>query len=145
MVRRLVNQQKVVLPGKQHRQLKLGLLAAGQSLIGAVQKLLGQVQIIHLPGQPPAAVFRMDFLHHVHRQPAFVRYRVREVRKFHRGGNTPLIVIFSLQQVQERGFSPAVSAGEAQLPIRVNLKADMVKNGFIAAVVGKGKVGYLNQ
>ena len=53
--------------------------------------------------------------------------------------------MLSQKQVQKGGLAPSVSAGEAQLPVGINLKADIFKNWFMTAVIGKGQIGNLNQ
>jgi hypothetical protein len=62
---------------------------------------------------------------------------VREIGKRHRGCDAAPILVLPQQQVQKGGLAPAVSAGEPQLPIGIDLKVYILKDVFIAAIIGK--------
>ena len=138
VVRGFINQQKVVLLGKQHRKLELCLLPIAQGVIGAVEYPVIQMQIRHFPLNFPIFIVRVHGFHRVNGKNAFVLHGIREVGKGNRGGNAALIVIFSQKQIQKGSFAPAIPADKAQTPARVNLKADILKNVFVTALIGKG-------
>ena len=145
MVCRLVNEQKIVLFGKQYRKLELRLFPVAQGAVGPIKHLVVQLQFCHFPLNLPIFVVRIHGFHRVNGQDALVCHGIWKIRKLHRSGNPALIVVFSQKQIQEGGFAPAVPAGEAQTPVGIDLEADVLKNVFIAAVIGKCQIGNLNQ
>ena len=145
MVRRLVNQQEIVFLAEQHRQLELGPLSVAQRLIGAVKHLVIQLELPHLPGDLPVFKGWIHCLRRLQRGGAAVRHRVREIGKIHRRADASLVLELSPEQIHKGRFSPAIPAGKAQLPVCIQLKADVFKNVLVAALIGKGQILYLNQ
>ena len=138
MVCGLINEQEVILPGKQYRQLQLRLLSVAQGAVGTVQHLVIQLQLVHFTLHPPVFIVRIHGFHRIYGKLPSVRHGIREIGKPYRCGNTPLIRVPPQKQVQKGGLTPSVPAGKAQTPVGINLKADILKNVFIAAVIGKG-------
>ena len=99
VVGRLVDEQKVIFLGKQHRQLQFGLLPSGECIIRAVKQFLRKLQSLHLPGDFPVFVIGINPFHHVDGRLTFIRHGIWEIRKLHRSGNRPPVVIVSLQEI----------------------------------------------
>ena len=90
-------------------------------------------------------IVRIHGFHRVDGKDALVRHKIREVGKLYRGGNTALIFILSKKQIQKGSLTTPVPSSESQFPVRINLETDILKNILIAAVIGKGQIGNLNQ
>ena len=144
MVGRLVDQQKAVFAGKEHRQQNFGLLAAGKRGKWPVQQLLRQFKRRKLPQEAPLRHVRADALQQVDGILRRIRYGVGKIVEAHACVDRALIGVFSLQKPQKRGFAAAVAADQSQPPVGVQLKADVFKDVVIAAVIAERKVSYLN-
>ena len=138
VVRRLVDQQEVVLLGKQHRKLQFCLFAVAERSIGTVQNLILQPQLVHLTSYTPVFVVGVHGLHSLDGELSGVCHMVGKVGKGHRSGNAAPVLVLPQKQIQKGGLAPAIAPGEAQPPVGVQLKADIFEDVFIAAVVGKG-------
>ena len=137
VVRRLVDEQKMPLPQKQRGQQHLGLLAMGKRaerppqrpLVDAQQREFAQ----KLPGLGLGAQFRQQLL----RAAGGVPHRVREIVERYRRCDRAAVGVTAQQQLQKRRLAAAVAADEAQLPVGVDLEADMLKNGIVAGRVAE--------
>ena len=65
MVRRLVDEQEVVLFGKQNCKLEFCLFAVAQGAVGTVKHLIIQLQFRHFPLNLPIFVVRVHSFHRV--------------------------------------------------------------------------------
>ena len=81
-------------------------------------------------------------MQHVFCQERLVRDRIGEIVKLYGAYDLAAILIFSKEEVQKGGLSPAVSSNKTKLPVSIDLKADMVKNRVIAGRVRKAKIFY---
>ena len=139
----LVNQRVHILPGKQRRQQGLGLFAPAEGVKGTVQRVLGHLKQVQFTNQPPVRGVRRGLLHHKQRQLARVRHLKGKVHGRQGQVDAALIGVLPLQQAQQRGFAPAVSGHQPQAPGGVHRKGYMLKHGRIAALIGKGKIAYI--
>ena len=69
----------------------------------------------------------------------------REVSKAHVRRYLADVLVFAEQQIQKRSLALAVATYKTQLPIRVYLKADVVKHDLCAAVICKSQIAYVYQ
>ena len=145
VIRRLIDQEEIVLRGKQDRKLQFRLLAAAEGGIGAVQHRLVQPQSRHFALQAPEFIRRIHLLRGLDRQGLRTLHGKRKIGKRHACGDRPLIGKLPQKQAEKGRLPSPVASGEAQLPVRVDLKADVIKDGLIAAVIGKTQIVYLNQ
>ena len=112
----------------------------GETVEGAVEHVLLQLQPRHLPQEPPALQSRLQLLQRLPGEPVRVPGLPGKIAEAHRRRDLPPIFIVPHQKAEEGGLSPTVASGEAQLPIGVDLKAQVLKYIVITAVIGKGKM-----
>ena len=144
MVGWLVNQQEVPRIQEQRRQQHLGLLPVGEGVKGPVQNILADMEPGQLPQQLPGLGLGADIQQNVPGVPLRAGDRVREIVKLNTGADASLVVVFPQQKVQKGGFSPAISPNKAQLPVGIDLKADILEYGIEAGWIGKGEIFNLN-
>ena len=141
----LIDEREASFPKEEQGQQKLGLLPVGKGVIGAVEDLFLQLQPGHLPQETPALQSRLQLLQRIPGQPLRVDGFTGKVFKAHRGRDAAPVFVLPQQQAQKGGLAPAVAAGEAQLPVGVELKAHVLEDLVVAAVVSKRKMRNVDQ
>ena len=145
MVGGLVDEEEISLLQKECRQQRLGLLAVGQGVERSMERRLFHLQAVKLPQELPVLGLGAYLPQDILGGGFGMFHRVGKIVKRHRGADASFIGIPPQKQHKKGGLPPAVSAHKAQLPVGVNLKADVVKDRIIAAGIGKCEVFHLNQ
>ena len=140
MVGRLVNQQEAVFPREQQREQQLNLFPAGKRAERTVQDIVRQVQPVHLARKLPVFVVRLYIFDHADRVLGRVGDGKGEVVERHSRTDRALVLVFVLQQLEQRGLAAAVAADQSKPPVRVQPERDIFEDVVIAAVIGKGQV-----
>ena len=118
VIGRLINQQKIIFPGKEHRQHNLGPLSKAQSFKRTVQYLRIQAQLIQFAQNTPLLTSRF---------PLFCQFRpglphlfqphlIWEIVEPRTAGNGAAVRIRSHQQTQKCGLALSVSSCKSQFP-----------------------------
>ncbi|MNC24488.1 hypothetical protein D3C75_725430 [compost metagenome] len=141
MVGRFINKQEPVFLQEQRRQQHFRLLSVGQGFEGAVQGFLAHLQKSQLPHQLPMDIIRINLRDHIQGIVLRMGNRKREILELHTCAYLAAVFIFAQQQIQEGCFSSAVTPCKPQLPVCIDLKAYVLKNIVIAAVITKRQIG----
>ncbi len=130
MIGRLVDQQKIMSSGKQHRQHHFCTLPMAERPEGPVKNLCIHTQTLQLATYPPELAVRLHMLQKL-RPAALHLLRLDLIRKIIKPDAcmyTSAVFIFSKQKLQKRRLSFPVPPQESQLPVRINRKRNMFKN-----------------
>ena len=95
------------------------------------------IQIGELPEQLPLFGHGADWQERVDRELARIWNEIGEIIKWNRRDDFAAVLVFAEQEIEKRGFSPAVSADKAQLPICIDCEADVFKNRVVTGRIGK--------
>ena len=128
MVRGLVNEQELILPGKQDRQHHLRSLSVAQRRKSPVQHVCVHMEKCQLPAQLPELIVRIQFFHNLQNCFFHILYLEWKVVKAFLRGDAASVFIRSHQKLQKRGLSPSVSCDKTQFPVCINLKGHVLEN-----------------
>ena len=139
MIGRLINQQKILPAGEQHRKQQLGLLSCAQCPKRLIENIRRFSEALQFADDAPFLTVRLQCLHEGYSRLLHLRFcdSIREISKFHRCADCPLIGIGAAQQLQKGCLALPVSADESKLPVCIQRKRDMLKNMCKAAFVIK--------
>ena len=101
MISRLINQKKLILPGKQYRKHQLSALTKAQLTKRSVQKLRRNSKLRKLAQNPPALHIRFPVLHQLIGRIViiFLRNLVWKIVKYHTAVYRPAVLILSRQKI----------------------------------------------
>ena len=142
MVCRLVDEQEIIFSGKKNRKHDSRALPMAERSKGAVKQLRIHLHFIKLHDDPPFLAVRRKFIQeirHTFRKPLFFNLKGKIIKR-HGSLNTPLIFIFSKQQIQKSRLSLAVPSNKSQFPIGIYAKRYLFKNIFKTALIAEGQI-----
>ena len=144
MVRGLVDQKKIILPGKQHRQQHLRALSRAQRPEGPVQDFRAFPQKLQLADHAPQLAAALQLLRELRGGPFFLffRDRIRKIIENRKSADASLIGIFSEEQVQKGRLPLPVAPDQPQLPVRVDDKGHVLENIVKTAFISEGQMVY---
>ena len=140
----LVDQRNPPRLQEQGRQQHLGPLPLGQGGKGPLQGLRLQPQQRQLPLHLPALRGGTQPGEHRLHRPGRVGDRGGEIAEPGRGLDAPPVLQLPHQQPEQGGLAPAVAAHQPQLPVGVQLQADVLKYIAVSRRVAKGEMLNLN-
>ena len=140
MVGGLVQHGVAALLAEQPGQPGPGLLSTAESGKRPIQNILLKPQAVQLPQEHPL-LLPWD--------PIQKDFPGRPLRRLHREGKIdgvprpvedPAAGQTSIQQMEQSCLAPAVPAYKPKLPASVQLKVQMLKDGDVVPIIGKGKI-----
>lgn len=145
MVRRLVDEQKAVLLQEKGGQQGLGPFPAGEGGKRAVERVFDQIEERELSQDLPLLTLRRDGLDDSQRLLRAVGDVVGKVIEGDACRDGAAVLEAAEKEIQKGCLPSPVSSGEAELPVRVDLKADVLEDRLQSALVGEGQVGDVDQ
>ncbi len=142
MVSRLVDEQEIIFPGKEHCQHHLRPLPMAQRTKGPVEDLRIKMQLLQLTDDPPllTALFQLFQKFHGALRFLLLRDLIRKIVEYGRRAYMPLKFIFSQKKIQESSLAFAVPPDKSQFPIRIDLKRYLFKYIVKTALIAEGHV-----
>ncbi len=140
VVGRLVQHGVAVLLAEQPGQLGPCLLSAAERGERPLQNLLRQPQAVQLPQEHPFLLPRDPLHKDLPGRPLRLIHRARKIDGAVRTGEGPAAGQAPLQQTEQGRLAPAVAAHQPQLPPGVQLKVQVLKDGDVVPLIGKGKI-----
>ena len=142
MVSRFIYQQKIILTCEQDRKEDLSAFAVAESMKRTVKQFRIFIKLSEFAYYLPFLAVGLDIGKEFRSREfhILIGNGVGEIAESDGSGNRTTERIFSHKDVQESSFPLAVSADEAQLPVCINGKGDILENIIEAPLVVKSKI-----
>ena len=140
VVGRLVQHGVPVPLAEQPGQPGPGLLSAAEGGKRAVQNVLVQPQAVQLPQEHPLLLPRDPFQQDLPGRPLRLRHQAWKIDGAVWPGEDSAAGQAPLQQTEQSCLAPAIAAHKPQFPAGVQLKVQVLKDGDVVPLIGKGKI-----
>ena len=116
------------------------LLSAAEGGKRAVQNVLVQPQAVQLPQEHPLLLPRDPFQQDLPGRPLRLRHQAWKIDGAVWPGEDSAAGQAPLQQTEQSCLAPAIAAHKPQFPAGVQLKVQVLKDGDVVPLIGKGKI-----